>query len=116
MLPELSSASGSPVSSFNTDHPPIGKRHSRRKRHLAWEQAELASGGLYARYLDEIAHRCPTLTPMELRVGALVKALLPSWKIGEFLGITEKTVENHRRNIRVKIGCEPGAPLLHKLL
>jgi DNA-binding CsgD family transcriptional regulator len=81
------------------------KRRSRAKRHIAWEQAELASGGLYARYLNDIAHHYPQLTAMELRVAALVKALLPSWKIGEMLGIQEKVVENYRVKIRRKTGC-----------
>jgi DNA-binding CsgD family transcriptional regulator len=80
-------------------------RRGRRKRHLAWEQAELASGGIYSHNLDTIARRYPALTPMELRVCALVKAMLPSWKIGEMLGITEKSVENYRVKIRRKIGC-----------
>jgi len=82
------------------------KRRARTKRHLAWEQAELASGGLYARYLNDIAHHYPQLTGMELRVAALVKAMLPSWRIGEILGITEKAVENYRVKIRRKIGCD----------
>ncbi len=81
------------------------KHRKRKKRHLAWEQAELASGGLYARYLDEIAQRYPQLTPMELRVAALVKAMLPSWRIGEILCISEKAVENYRVKIRKKTGC-----------
>jgi DNA-binding CsgD family transcriptional regulator len=82
-----------------------GHRRTRKKRHIAWEQAELASGGLYARYLNEIAHHYPQLTQSERRVAALVKALLPNWRIGEILGITEKAVENYRVKIRRKIGC-----------
>ena len=85
-----------------------GKR-KRRKRHLAWEQAEFASGGTYTRSLAELAQRHPTLTPMELRVAALVKAMLPSWKIAEMLGICEETVENHRVNIRHKLGVKGGS-------
>ncbi len=92
----------------------LKKHRSRRKRHLAWEQAELASGGFYAHNLDEIAHRYPTLTPMELRVCALVKSMLPSWKIAELLGICEDTVENHRENARRKM-CVHGETLLHHL-
>jgi DNA-binding CsgD family transcriptional regulator len=43
---------------------------------------------------------------MELRVAALVKGMLPSWKIAEMLGICEETVENHRVNIRHKLGLK----------
>ena len=39
---------------------------SRRKRHLAWEEADCQSNGLYGHYLREIAERFPTLTLMEL--------------------------------------------------
>ncbi len=79
-----------------------------RKRHLAWEQTELANGGFYAHNLDEIAHRYPTLTPMELRVSALVKAMLPSWKIAEMLCIKEESVERYRCRIRRKLGIHGG--------
>jgi DNA-binding CsgD family transcriptional regulator len=80
------------------------KRRLRGKRHLAWEQSDQAAGGLYTRNLTKIAHRYPLLTPMELRVSALVMALLPSWRIGEMLGITEKSVENLRVKARRKMG------------
>ncbi len=95
-------------------HPAIIKHRIRRKRHLAWEQAELASGGLYARNFDEIVRRYPTLSMMECRVCALVKAMLPSWKIAEILGICEDTVENHRVNARRKM-CLHSETLVHHL-
>jgi DNA-binding CsgD family transcriptional regulator len=97
----------SPVSNALT------KRRSRKKRHLAWEQAELISNGLYARYLSEISVHYPTLTPMELRVCALVKAMLPSWEIGQLLGISEKAVENYRVKARKKIGISGGRLASH---
>ncbi len=92
----------------------ISKPRIRRKPHYAWEQAEFASAGLYARNFEEIAHRYPSLTPMECRVCALVKAMLPSWKIGELLGICEDTVENHRVNARRKMSLH-GERLSHHL-
>lgn len=85
--------------------PPATIKRRRKKRHLAWEQAELSSGGVYGRNLEAIAREFPQLTPMEARVSALVRAMLPSWKIGELLGITEKSVENYRVKIRRKTGC-----------
>jgi DNA-binding CsgD family transcriptional regulator len=89
-------------------------RRIRRKRHIAWEQAEFASGGLYAHNFEEIAKRYPSLTITECRVCALVKAMLPSWRIGELLGICEDTVENHRVNARRKM-CLQGERLAHHL-
>jgi|GEM_PF-3915333 len=86
-------------------------KRRRRKRHIAWEQAELSSNGLYARNLQKIAVQFPTLSPMEQRVCALVKAGLPNWKAGELLGICEKTVENHLRGSRLRLGLPPGTRL-----
>ena len=77
----------------------------RRKRHLAWEEADHATGGIYMRNVETIARKFPTLTPMELRVAAMVKAMLPSWRIAELLAIDERTVDNYRVKIRRKTGC-----------
>jgi DNA-binding CsgD family transcriptional regulator len=100
-----------PLSFISRGTPMPKIRRGRRKRHLAWEQAELASGGFYARNLDVIGRRYPALTPMELRVCALVKAMLPSWKIAELLGVCEETVENHRVNARRKMKLRNGKRL-----
>ncbi len=92
---------------------PIQRRRSRAKRHRAWEQIELQSGGLYATYLQELSKRYPSLSSMELRVAALVRGMFPSWEIAQKLGISEKTVENHRTSIRRKLGLEKGTLLTH---
>jgi DNA-binding CsgD family transcriptional regulator len=86
----------------------IRKRHSRAKRHIAWEQAELASGGYYAHNLREVSVRYPALTPMERRVAALVMAMLPSWRIAEILCIREESVERYRCRIRRKMDLHGG--------
>ena len=79
-------------------------RPSRAKRHLAWEQIELQSGGYYADSLRKLAARFPELSLMELRVCALIKGMMKSWEIADRLAIDEKTVENHRIRIRKKLG------------
>jgi DNA-binding NarL/FixJ family response regulator len=83
-------------------------RRSRAKHHIAWEQAEFQSNGLYARYFETLARKFPMLTQMELRVAALVKASLPSWRIGEILILREETVEQYRSHIRRKLGIHEG--------
>jgi DNA-binding CsgD family transcriptional regulator len=109
ILPQSDAGIHFPASQITRESSPFPKkRQSHRKRHLAWEQAELASGGFYAHNLDEIAHRYPTLTPMELRVCALVKSMLPSWKIAEILCIKEESVERYRCRIRRKLGIHGG--------
>jgi DNA-binding CsgD family transcriptional regulator len=93
----------------------VSPKRRQRKRNIAWEQAELASDGLYARNLREVEAQFPVLSPMQLRVCALVKAMLPNWKIADVLGITEKTVENHLRAARKRLGVAPGTRLHHLL-
>ncbi|MDP4199900.1 MAG: helix-turn-helix transcriptional regulator [Bacteroidota bacterium] len=87
----------------------IQRRHHRRN--LDWEQVDLASNGLYARNLEELEARFPALSLMELRVCALAKAMLTSSMIAELLGICTKTVENHLRSVRIKLGLPPGTKL-----
>jgi DNA-binding CsgD family transcriptional regulator len=84
------------------------KRRSRAKLYIPWEQAVIASGGYYAQNLRAISARFPQLTPMERRVAALVKAMLPSWRIAEMLLVKEETVERYRCRIRRKLGLHGG--------
>ncbi|MDP4220082.1 MAG: helix-turn-helix transcriptional regulator [Bacteroidota bacterium] len=91
-------------------------RRSRAKRHRTWDQIDRESGGIYALYLRDLARRFPTLSPMELRISALIKGMLRSWEISERLAIEEKTVENHRTNIRRKLGLEVSQNLQKHLL
>lgn len=55
---------------------------------------------MYSLRLSKIAARCPKLTPTQLRVAALVSALLPSYEIARILFTTERTVEKVRTRIR----------------
>jgi DNA-binding CsgD family transcriptional regulator len=112
MLPSGRASSARSLES-SSRHSGESKRRYYPKRHLAWEQAELMSHGMYGDYLQRIAARYPTLTPMELRVAALVKAQMPSWRIAELLSIREETVDNHRCNIRRKIGLTSGSLMAH---
>ena len=103
----------------HTPKPPLANskpRLSRAKRHIAWEQIELESHGLYAENLHALAKRFPTLTRAELRVTALAKAMLKNHEIGTRLNICEETVQNHRSNIRRKFGLSKEQSLQKYLL
>ena len=92
------------------------KQRRRKKLHLAWEEADRQSDGQYSNYLQEVARHFPCLTSMELKTCALIKAMKASWEIAEMLGVSERTIENHRVNIRRKIGVIKGISLTSKLL
>jgi len=92
------------------------KGRSRKKLDITWEQADKRSNGLYNKYLQQVARSFPTLTAMELKICTLIKALKPSREIAELLYVSEHTVENHRVNIRKKIGVTNGRKLVATLL
>ena len=92
------------------------KGRSRKKMDITWEQADKRSNGLYSRYLQQIAKNFPGLTTMELKICTLIKSLKPSREIAELLFVSEHTVENHRVNIRKKIGVSNGSNLVAILL
>ena len=92
------------------------QRKSRAKRNLAWEQIEVQSHGFYANNLHDLASRFPILTPMELRICVLIKGMLANREIAECLNICVETVENHRVNIRHKLGLRSKQNLVNYLL
>jgi DNA-binding CsgD family transcriptional regulator len=60
----------------------------------------------------ELAERAPSLTPREIEVCGLVRAGLASKEIGAILGISHRSVEVHRSNVRRKLGIrDPGIRL-----
>jgi DNA-binding CsgD family transcriptional regulator len=98
------------------DYKSPATRKSRAKQNLVWEGVELESHGLYAENLSHIATRFPHLSKTELRVAALVKAMLSSREIAERLNVREETVENHRSKIRQKLRLEKSESLQSYLL
>jgi DNA-binding CsgD family transcriptional regulator len=51
-----------------------------------------------------LEEKYPMLTKMEVRICSLVKVRLTTLDISQLLCLSERTVENHRMNIRKKIG------------
>jgi DNA-binding CsgD family transcriptional regulator len=96
--------------------PPVKKCRNRRKTHVAWEQTNRDSNGLFAHNAEALARKFRKLTPMELRVCAMAKEMLPSWLIAQKLGISERTVESHRLRIRHKMKIRLRKPLTSRLL
>jgi len=94
----------------------LSNRVSRAKPHLGWEQIDRESGGIYDIYLRDLAVRFPMLSPTELRICSLVRGMLSNWEISQCLNICVETVQNHRVNIRKKLGLGVSDNLMRRLL
>lgn len=81
-------------------------RKSRAKPLTAWEQEQMKLCAPSAIYLDKVAVAQPMLSRTEVRVCAGIMCMKLSWEIGQIMGITEATVNNHRWHIRQKLGLE----------
>jgi len=58
----------------------------------------------------------PNLTPSELRIANLIKFGKSSKDIAKALNLSIKTIETHRRKIRVKLGLKKGKTNLRSYL
>ena len=57
-----------------------------------------------APFLQTIKSKYLNLTPTEVRVATLIREGKNSKEIGQLINISERTVEFHRNNIRIKLG------------
>ena len=87
------------------------RRKSRAKQHIGWLKFELQFKTHHPAFLHELAKRFPLLSPTELHICAMLRESLLSWEIAEQLSITERSVENHRSNIRKKLSLSPAQNL-----
>jgi DNA-binding CsgD family transcriptional regulator len=78
----------------------VSRRH---KLLTAWEEEQIRLAAPYAQNLRLIEKLHPELTLTEHRVCAGIMLRKLSWEIGQLLGITEGTVNNHRSHIRTKL-------------
>lgn len=102
---------------------------SREITTLTLQLAEVESGSaprtsVLRRVLDErfetlntdftrrLAERCPQLTPMELRICALLKTGLSTKEMSTILHVTDRAIEKHRYNIRRKLGLDQNINLV----
>ncbi len=68
-----------------------------------WEKFEHDFETANRGFMQTLAKRFPTLSPMELKICALIKLNLPTKDIARLLAISPRTVEVHRRNARRKM-------------
>lgn len=81
-------------------------RKSRQKHRIGWVKFEEHFLERFPNYLHELARSHPNLSKTEVEVCAMLRDGLSSWEIADILGITERSIENHRCNIRHKFGLE----------
>jgi DNA-binding CsgD family transcriptional regulator len=80
------------------------KRKSRAKQHDVWKKLEEDLAHLRPDFLRTLISNCPSLTKREQLVCALIRMNMQSWQIAEVLATSEENVNNHRYNIRRKLG------------
>lgn len=85
-------------------------------------ESERANGGMHhnfvaavnevqQRFHHELSQRYPSLTPTELRVCSLLRGNMTTKEIADLLGVTTRSIEGHRYNIRKKIDLPQGVSL-----
>ncbi|MBS1914631.1 MAG: tetratricopeptide repeat protein [Bacteroidetes bacterium] len=71
-----------------------------------WDAFEDQFTRVHGAFLEIISTRYPTLTATELKVCALMRINLDTKEIARMLSTSLRTVQNHRYNIRKKLGLE----------
>jgi DNA-binding CsgD family transcriptional regulator len=82
----------------------FSKRRSRAKQHVGWLKFESHFKVSHPEFLHSLARQFPLLSPTELHICAMLRE---SFVSSQQLSITERSVENHRSNIRRKLGLTP---------
>jgi PAS domain S-box-containing protein len=57
-------------------------------------------------FMHNLSTKYINLTPKEIRVAYLIKEGKTTKEIGEMMGVSPRTIETHRKNIRKKLGIE----------
>lgn len=76
---------------------------SRIKKREGWLKFEGQFQLLHPDFLPRLARSFPALSPSELQICAMLRESLRSWQIADILFISERSVDNHRCNIRRKL-------------
>jgi tetratricopeptide (TPR) repeat protein/DNA-binding CsgD family transcriptional regulator len=82
---------------------------------IDWTRFEAEFQGTYPEFRAKLMQNYPMLTKMEVRICSLVKVRLTTMDISQLLCLSERTVENHRMNIRKKMELGKGEDLYELL-
>jgi DNA-binding CsgD family transcriptional regulator len=70
----------------------------------SWESFRIGFERMHPQFLLTLSTRCPALTPVELKICALIRASMPTKAISEMISTSKRAIENHRYHIRQKLG------------
>jgi DNA-binding CsgD family transcriptional regulator len=76
-----------------------------------WDIFEQQFREAHPEFVKVLLGRCPALTPTEVRVCTLMRVELSNKELADILRSSVRTVENHRRHIRRKLGLGRDANL-----
>lgn len=78
------------------------------RRNISVLDAKLSeSEDLYPSFSSSLLKLIPSITPMELKVAKLIRIGLNTQYISSVCGVTTKSIENHRMNLRKKCNLGP---------
>ncbi|MDP4232095.1 MAG: tetratricopeptide repeat protein [Bacteroidota bacterium] len=78
------------------------------RQEIDWPKFEAQLTMLHPGFRTNLEIKFPELTSQEVRVCALVRVGLINPEIAKLLSLSERTLENHRFNIRKKLGLKTG--------
>jgi DNA-binding CsgD family transcriptional regulator len=93
--------------------------HANRKLNLekaSAERKQFFHSKQFMAKVEKLASELPQLSPTELKISVLIGSNYSNYEIMETMGVTIRTVEKHRLQIRKKMNLTPKSNLVVKLL
>jgi DNA-binding NarL/FixJ family response regulator len=75
--------------------------------HESWDTFRRSFDKLYPHFMLSLSSLCPVLTPLELKVCAMIRASMPTKEISDMMSVSKRAIENHRYHIRQKLALGP---------
>lgn len=77
----------------------------------SWRMFEMQFDHVHNDFMQRLAERFPSLTPMELKICTLTRIDLSAKEVGRLLHVSERNIQNHRYRLRKKLQLAPEANL-----
>jgi DNA-binding CsgD family transcriptional regulator len=72
--------------------------------HGSWDAFRRSFERLYPHFMLSLSSQCPALTPVELKICAMIRGSISTKEMSELIGTSKRVIENHRYHIRQKLG------------